>query len=101
MRYLTLALLSAATAAAVAPTASAQYYYRPPVVYTDPSYSPYYAAPTRAFYCVKACTQDTSPFIRTRSSVTAAITPPSSRGPSTGCRRPWRIPTRRERGLTR
>jgi len=47
MRYLTLALLSAATAAAVAPTASAQYYYRPPVVYTDPSYSPYYAAPTR------------------------------------------------------
>ena len=61
MRYLTLALLSAATAAAVAPTASAQYYYRPPVVYTDPSYSPYYAAPTRAFYCVKACSQDTSP----------------------------------------
>lgn len=61
MSYVSMALLSAATIALVAPTASAQYYYRPPIVYDDPSYGPYHAAPTRAFYCVKACTQDTSP----------------------------------------
>jgi hypothetical protein len=61
MRYVSLALLSVATVALGASTASAQYFYRPPVVYDGPSYSPYYGAPARAFYCVKDCTQDTSP----------------------------------------
>ena len=42
MRYFSLALLSVATVALGAPTASAQYFYRPPVVYDGPSYSPYY-----------------------------------------------------------
>ena len=63
MRYVSIALLCAATIALVAPTASAQFYPRYHPVYVSPDYAgpAYYSARGPAFYCPKDCAQDTSP----------------------------------------
>ncbi len=61
MRHVSIALLSGATLALFASTASAQYYYRGPAIYDAPTPYTVYSVPARGYYCAKACTQDTSP----------------------------------------
>ena len=61
MHAISIAAISAAAITFAAPMASAQYYHRAPVIYAEPGYAaPAYYSP-RGFYCVKECTQDTSP----------------------------------------
>lgn len=60
MRILSIATLSAAAVAILAPAASAQFYHRYPAYESRP-YSAYGVAPSPAFYCVKACEMDTKP----------------------------------------
>ena len=63
MRYVSIALLSAAMIALVAPSASAQFYPRYPSVYASPDYAApvYYSRRAPAYFCHKDCAQDMSP----------------------------------------
>lgn len=60
MRIVSVATLSAAAVAILAPAASAQFHQRYPAYEARP-YSAYEVAPSPAFYCVKDCMQDTKP----------------------------------------
>ena len=79
MRIIPIAM-SAAALALSASVASAQVYYRHAPVYVEPGYSApaYYSSRAEGFYCVKECTQDTSPcdppeFKRTDGRCTSAM----------------------------
>jgi len=63
MRIIPLAMSAVAVLALSAPVASAQVYYRHAPVYLEPGYAApaYYSPRAEGFYCVKECTQDTSP----------------------------------------
>ena len=63
MRIIPIAMSAAAAIALLAPVASAQVYYRHAPVYVEPGYAApaYYSPRAEGFYCVKECTQDTSP----------------------------------------
>ncbi|HMN73481.1 MAG TPA: hypothetical protein PKA55_16595 [Rhodoblastus sp.] len=63
MRPVLLGGLSMAAIALAAPGASAQFHHRYPPVYAAPYEAApvYYSERVPAFYCVRECTQDTSP----------------------------------------